>query len=305
MRKLFMPLALLLAGAIARPASCEGFLDVQGAAGLTGGIYMSRTEAGTTFDHDRYAISARVRTQRFGDAARGSREEYSAALTRELYHVTVTGRLGTSPPSSQRTAYHLAGGEAWLNFYGLTLGPEHPERSAAVWESSGAVPSPESLDRTWVTRFGGVYSNIDNHLEGTANLPALVENVWQFRLFETYKQGTTLGLEGGGVRYSQVLGNRVAERLLSDIDYLGNVLPVAGWPNNWAGATVSQKLGVFRLTAAGTRLNLLDNELETMYSGSAALSLSERWSLNTGYEHKRRRRSATREALWLGASYRW
>lgn len=295
--------ALLLAAAL--PAAAGQFVNVQAAAGLTGETFMSSTEGGTSFDHDRYTVSGRVRTQRYGAAARGTREEYSAALTRELYHVTVTGRLGTSPPSSQRTGYHLAGGEAWLKFYGLTLGPEHPELAAAIWESSGPVPSTEALDRTWITRFGGVYNNIDAHLEGTVALPAVVQNTWQFRLSETYRERTTLALEGGGVRYSHVLVNSNVQRVFSDIDYMGNVLPIRGWANNWAGGRLSQQVGDFRLTAAGTRLNLLDNVLETMYSLSAAYEPTSRWRLELGYEHKRRRRSDTREAMWLGASRRW
>lgn len=305
MRRLLLAAGLL--AAFAAPARAgEPSVDVMAGTGLSGRIYFSQTEAETPFNGGRYRIGARVRTTRFGDVSPGMREEWSASLTRELFHVTIKGRLGTSPPGMQRASYHLAGGEAWFTFYGDTLGPEHPELAQTVWESSGPAPTPESLDRTWITRAGLVYSNINDHLEGTIALPALVENVWHFTFSETWRERSSFGLDTGFDRLNKLVPNGARETTKNNIDYFGNVLPITGWPNNWVGAKASQRLGPFKLTAAATRLNLLNNALQTMYSGEVAWTPAKSsWTLRAGYENKRARHNSTREGIWLGVARTW
>ncbi len=300
-RLFFAFVALVCAGR----AQAKPWADAWGATSLSGGGYMSRLEGGTTFDKDRYRISAQARTFRLQDGFRGTEEEYVARLTRELFHGTIAGWIGTAPPNAQRAEYHLAGGEARFTFYGTTLGPEHPELAPVVWESSGPAPSPESLDRTWVTSLGGRYDNINNHLERANSILVLVENVWHFFLAETWRERTSVGLELGFDRYNRVLVNQAEVIFKDNIDYPGNFLPLAGWPNNWLAATLSHRQGPLTLTAAGTRLNMLDNRLVAMYGFGAAWALGEHWALRTDYSRRRGRGQTGREGVSLGVTYRW
>lgn len=298
------PRVLLLLAALAAPArAAKPFLDFRTAAG-SGSALVSQAEGGTTFDKDRYRVSARVRTSRLGAEAPGTREEYSLKLTRELYHVTVSGMLGTSPPNSQGAGYHVAGGSAWFTFYGTELGPEHPELSPVIWESSGAAPDPAGLDRTWITRFGGAYTDVNNHIQTSNGLSRLVEGVWQFSVLETYREATTFGVQEGANRYNRTLDGTFPVILQNVVDYWGNYLPVSGWPKNWQSLRFDRKFSAVGLSAAGTRLNMIDGSAETMLGAEASWTPSGSWTLRTGVERETGR-NAARNVLAFGFSRHW
>ncbi len=296
-------LSLLLAASASPARAAHPFVDVQTAASNGSGLVFS-TEGGTSFDKERYRISARVKTTRLGDEAPGTREEYLLRFTRELYFVTVAGRLGTSPPNSQGAGYHLAGGEAWFKFYGTDLAPEHPEISDVIWESSGPVPDPAKLDRTWITRVGGVYTNVNNHIQTANGLYILVEGAWQFSVLETYREMTTFGVQGGGNRYNKSLDGTTPLVLQSVVDYWGNYLPLTGWPNNWQSLRGSRRFGAFEVGAAGTRINMLDGASVTTAALEGAWTASA-WTLHAALERATRSGTSARTGLALGASRRW
>lgn len=299
-----LALLLLLAAPAVPARAAHPFADFQAAASGGSGL-VTQAEGGTTFDKERYLISARVRTTRLGAEAGGTREEYALRMTRELYYLTVTGRLGTSPPSPQGAGYHFAEGEAWFKFYGVELGPEHPEISQDIWESSGPVPDPAALDRTWITRLGGVYTNINNHIQTPTGLFILVRGAWRFSLLETYMEKTTLGLQAGGNRNNKAIDGTAPVILLNTVSYWGNYIPVSGWPNNWQSLMFSRRMGPVSLTLAGTRLNLLDGGTQTMAGAEMAWSPSGTWEFRAGLERTVRRGGASRTALAFGASRRW
>lgn len=294
---------LLLLAALAAPArAARPFFDFRTAAG-SGSAFVSETEGGSVLDKGRYRISARLRTSRLGAEAPGTREDYSLGLTRELYYVAVSGRLGTSPPNSQGAAYHYAGGAAWFTFYGSDLAPEHPELSPELWESKGAVPDPAGLDRTWVTRFGGAYTNINNHIQTNNGLFILVEGAWQFSLLETYRETTTFGVQESASRYNKTLDGASPVVLQNAVDYWGNYLPVTGWPKNWQSLRFDHKIRSATLSAAGTRLNIIDGSAATMLGLEASWAPDENWALRIGLERATGR--ATRNVLAFGFSRRW
>jgi hypothetical protein len=300
--------AVLLGTALAAgaPARAETVIVEQSdVVSFTGGYYGTRTSVDAPLWAGRYRLGAEARTFRFEDAMRGTKEEYSAHMSRELYHVALSAWLGTAPPNTQRASYHLAGGETRLVFYGLSLGPERPELSALVWESSGPVPSPASLDREWVTRARVVYNNVDNHLAQPTRLLTVVENMWQFEVSETWRGDSTVGAQVGGSQYDATLPNG-SEVIFQDIiDYPGMPTAVRGWPNNYFAGFAREKYRDWTASLEATRLNLLDNGLVTGYSVGLERSLGERWKLRTAYFHRRRRGVETREGLSFGASYLW
>jgi hypothetical protein len=295
---------IVLLTALAAPArAAQPFLDFRTAAG-SGSALVSSTEGGTSFDKERYRISARLRTSRLGAEAPGAREEYSLGVTRELYYVTVSGRLSTSPPNSQGAGYHVAAGAASFTFYGTELAPEHPELSPVIWESSGPAPDPAALDRTWITRFSGAYTNINNHIATNNGLFILVEGAWQFSLLETYSDDTTIGFQGGSNRYNRILDGSSPVILQNVVDYWGNYLPVTGWPKNWQSLRADRKFGAVELSAAGTRLNIIDGTDETMMGVEASWTRGKNWTVRAGLERLTGRR-ATRTAFAFGFSRRW
>jgi hypothetical protein len=316
MRRLILAVIFLAWAATAR-AGVD--LDEYDLMSFTGGYYGTKTTMEAPFDKGIYRIGARARTFRFTDGARGTDEEYSAQLTRELYHATVKGRLGTSPPnlsSNGRTwSYHLAQGEAWFTFYGLTLGPEHPELSPLVWESSGTAPAAASLDRTWVGRLGMVYTNTDIHMLRPPTDPPysniVIENTWQFEFRETWRDRLSLALQLGGDRDNpqppQTRGpnSRLEGIQKANIDFPGGVFAVSGWPNNWVGFDAWQRYGAWKLSEGFTRLNLLDDKLAGMYGVELEYSLAECWRLRSGYFRARPRGDSGREAATLGVNYLW
>lgn len=305
MKNLSPLLVLLVLAGAAGSASAAVSLDQRDVIGLTGGYYGTRTSADSPVGTGVYRVGAEVRTFRFQDAMRGTKEEYLVRGSRELYHVALSGWLGTAPPNAQRAAYHLAGGEARMVFYGRTLGPERPELSAKVWESSGPAPSADSLDRTWVTRLRVIYNNVDNHLQQPARTLVVVENMWQFEAAETWRDRATFGMQAGGARYTATIPNN-SEVIFQDIiDYPGIPMALRGWPNNYMAAFADARLGSWKASVAGTRLNLLDSGLIAGCSVELEKTLSERWKLRAGYYRRRRRGIETREGLTVGMNYLW
>ena len=71
-------------------------------------------------------------------------------------------------------------------------------------------------------------------------------------------------------RFNKNMPNSIFITQKDNIDYPGNVFPVPGWPNNWIAARFAQRIGPVTLSVAGTRLNLLDNKLETFWSPQVA-----------------------------------
>lgn len=298
--------AAVLLCAVAVTARAETVVfDQNDVVSFTGGYYGTRTAVDAPLWGGRYRLGAEARTFRFTDAMKGTKEEYSARMSRELYHVALTAWLGTAPPNTQRASYHLAGGEARLVFYGLSLGPERPELSDLVWESSGPAPSPASLDRTWVTRGRVVYNNVDNHLVQPARQLTVVENMWQFEASETWREDSTVGMQVGGSQYNATLPNSVEVIFQDIIDYPGMPTAVRGWPNNYVAGFARQKYRDWTASLEATRLNLLDNGLITGYSLGLERALGDRWTLRMAYYHRRRRGIETREGLSFGASYLW
>lgn len=235
---------------------------------------------------------------------KGTEEEGSFWLSRELYHLTVKGRLGSAPPNSQSASYHLAEGEAAFHFYGLEMGPEHPELAASVWESSG--PAPAQFDRTWVGLLRGRYTNTDHHIYNPGgNIFVVVENAFQFELRETYKDAVSLAFFNGIDRYNKPLFNQSRRILKQNIDIPGDPMAHFGWPNNWIGGEVWVRYEGWKLAGSASRVNLLDNELQTNYGGELERELDKHWKLRAGYFHHRRRGIVTREASTLGVSYVW
>lgn len=298
-------LAFFILGAVSASAHADPTLDTWGITSLTGGYYGSQTDVGSALGKGYYSLSARTRTMRFQDAVQGTREEYSAQLRRELYHVSVGGRLGTSPPNMDRAEYHLAGADVLFTFYGLTLGPEHTALAPVVWESSGPAPSPGSLDRTWVSTIHTIYTNTNVHMQRVGSNLIVVQNSWQFELRETWREESSLALQLGGDRYNRVLANTVEKIFLDNVQYLGNPFAVRGWPNNFISGEVWQRFGNWRASFAATRLNVLDNGLVIQYGAELERRIGSRWTVKAGYFHKRRRGVDTREGAALSVACRW
>ena len=204
MRKLILILSAL--GLSARAQASPGpHVDEQAVFG--GGYFGDRFEVSSPLFKPYYILEASAHGFRYPSAFSGTAVEYSAALRRELYHVSIAGRLGTRPPGAEGESYHLAAGEGIMTFYGLALGPEHPDLSGQVWESSGPAPAPKSLDRTWVTRLRGRFTTTNHHF---ANPPGfvLIQNSIQFDVTETWRERSTLTLHAGAHVYNEPVTRR-------------------------------------------------------------------------------------------------
>ena len=305
MRPLGMALAALFLAAAAQAGPGISF-EAGTVFGATGRYFASRSEVSAPLWKPYYRLSAAVRTFRYADAFPGTAIEYSGALKRELYHVSVAGRLGSKPPNTEKASYHLAYGEAVMTFYGLTLGPERPELSARVWESDGPAPAAGSLDRTWVTRLRGRFTATNHHFDSPPGYFVLVQNTVQFDASETWRERSTLTLHVGCDQYDKVVHAGTRTTYLQNVDYPGNAFPIRGWPNNYLGFELRQALGGGLSAGLGTtRLSLLHGQLESLTGAQLAWEPSASWKLSVGYNHRRRRGVETREAYALGLSYAW
>lgn len=292
--------ALLLAGA----ARAEVVVHERAIASTTGGYLGNRTEGRWVSPKGAYQWSARVDSFRYSDAFSGWAHEYSAGVRRELAHVSLGLRLGTRPPDAQRTAYHLVGADVGLTFYGLELGPSRPELAAAVWEEEGAPPAAESFDRTWVTRFTTRYANTNHHMERPAGIFVLVQNAWQFRIEETWRERVGLALETGFDRYNRTVDAATPRPYEYNLEYPGNSFALRTWPNNYTGADLWVRHGAWRPWIGGTRLNILGNRATALW-GIGLRHEGERLALGLSYQHRRLRGVETREGFAVDASYRW
>lgn len=299
---LLLPLCLAAPARAARYAADPPSVSLEAEPGLTGGFFRTLFEAGAPFDHDRYRISARLRSLRYSGGFKGTSVEYSAALRRELYHATIAGRLATQPPNAQRSAYHLAQGDVIFTFHGWDLGPEHPELSPVVWESSGPAPAPERIASDWVTQLAGRYTNTDHHIERTPpGGLVLIQNTWQAALRETWKRRASLALHAGFDRYDKPVEGATPAVYLDNVERPGSVFPVFGWPSNYVGADGWTRCGPFTLSAGLTRLNMRLGARELHYGTKLGWSPKEDWLFTLGYHRRKRAGAESREALSLSA----
>ncbi|MCX5797425.1 MAG: hypothetical protein NTY77_18190 [Elusimicrobia bacterium] len=298
-------LAAVLVWAAPAAAGPGVLFDETAYIGASGGYFGNRFEVSTPLARPYYRLSASVRSSRYPAEFSGTAVEYAAALRRELYHVSIAGRVATRPPNAESAAYHLAYGEASLTFYGLSLGPEHPEFSAQIWESSGPAPAPESLDRTWVTRMRARYTTTNHHVESADEYLVLVQNTVQFDVRETWRQRTALALHAGCHLYNKTVRSDMRTVHLDNVDYPGNVFAIRGWPNNYMGFELAQKLGGQWEAAAGlTRLSLLYDRTDFIYGAQLEWKPLPAWTSRFGY-NLRRRGVETQQAFALGLTYLW
>jgi len=286
-----------------------------------GGDHGTRTHVSSPFGHDGvYRIGLLVDTFQVRPDFAGTSWEYNGELSRQLYHVTVKGRLGTAPPDAKypgnlngkkqsdqiRPAYHVAGGEVLFSLYGLTLGPEEPEKSAAIWEGEGPAPSPDVFDRTWVTRFRMTYNNTNVHIQQPSTILVVVENDWQFEGRETWRDRSSLAFQVGLDHYNRVLANNQTAVFLHNVQYYGQKVAIFGWPNNFGSIDAWQKFGnEWRLRGDFTRLNLLNNQLVFLWSSDLEWQPTPHWKVAPGFYYVRRRATSVRRGLSLDLSYAW
>ena len=270
-----------------------------------GGYVGDRLAVSTPFFKPYYIFEATAHGFRYPTAFSGTAVEYSAGLRRELYHVTVAGRLGTRPPGAEGESYHLAAGEGIMTFYGLALGPEHPELSAQVWESSGPVPAAELLDRTWVTRLRGRFTTTNHHFATPPGF-VLIQNSIQFDLTETWRERLALTLHTDAHVYNEPVTKATPMAYLDNVNYPGNAMALRGWPNNSMGLRLSEKIGsAWEAAAAFTRLNLLGDQVNFLYGLNLAWRPDSHWRLRAGYNIQRLRASLTQKTGSLGVGYSW
>jgi hypothetical protein len=306
------PIALAAVLALcAAPARAAGDWRVSDRALAGSGRYFADDfEAGVLFPSGKWDVSARAKSFRSLDAFRGDEVEYSGRLERNLPHVSVAGRLGTAPPNSQRLAYHLAGGEVLLTFYGLRLGPKDAAKAATVAEDSTTAAAFTRLDATWVTRLRMVYTNTDFHQSATAAKGhdfIVVQNSWQFALSETWRERATLAIHDGGEYWSPTLHPFQPSFRHWNVDYEGAPLALDGYPNNHLGADVSWKIGGGWTVRGGfTRLNMLFGGIHLLAGGEAAWRPGGgAFEARAGWYRHREFGVSTREAWTAGASCRW
>lgn len=286
-----------------------------------GGYHETRTDVSSPFGRKGvYSIWANADLFSLPNTFDGWSQEYSAGIARELYHVTVKGRLGTAPPDAKYSAtvsgqkipdkivpsYHVAGGEADFSFYGFTMGPEHPELSQVVWESSGPAPAPESFDRTWATRARMIYTNTDIHIERPVSMLVVVQNSWQFDFRETWRDRASVAFQLGGDYYNRVITNGTTDIYLNNVDYYGGPGAITGWVNNYvsgdAWAAVTDKI---RVDVGATRLNLMKNTLLFMYGANVQWRPDEHWRVTPGFVYNFRRDTGARRGARVDFAYGW
>ena len=266
-------------------------------------------QTGVLFPSRRWDVSARVKTFRFLDEFSGDQTEYSGRLERKLPHVSVSGRLGTAPPDSQRLSYRLASGEILLSFYDGKLGPEDAADAASVSEDTTTAADLAQLGKTWVTRFRGRFTTTNFHRD--ASLPrenafVQVQNAWQFDLSETWKEMTTLTLHNGHDRYSQLVTSSDPVFSHWNLDYQGAPIALKGWPNNHVGADVAQRWNDWSARAGFTRINMLFGGLEILAGGEAAWRPAGRqFEARAGWYQHTTRGVSVRSAWTFGGAYRW
>jgi hypothetical protein len=299
---------LLLTAAPARAAAGWRVNDTA----LTGaGRYSADDfEAGVLFPTGKWDLSGRVKTFQYLDSVPGAETEYSGRVERNLPHVTIAGRLGAAPPNSQRTAYHLAGGEILLTFYGLQIGPKYVAKAMTIVEDTTTAKAQAHLDTTWVSRLRTLYTNTDFHRSASAaggHDLIVVQNSWQFALSETWRERSTLAFHAGGEKYDPTVHQFDPSFRHWNVDYEGAPLAIASYPNNHVGADFSQKIGEDWSVRAGfTRLNMLFGQIRLLAGGEAAWRpRGGPWEARAGWYHHRVFGASTREVWTFGGGYSW
>lgn len=274
--------------------------------GVHGHTFRARSEVTASLWSGLYEVSARANAFRYPEAFPGIASEYSIGFKKVLYHVSVAGRLGTKPPNTERAAYRFAVGEARLTFYGLTLGPELPELSATVWESSGPIMAAESLDRTWVSSLRGRFTTTNHHLERPTRLLTIVQNTTQLEFRETWKERTSVAIQLGMNDYDQTITGNSVRVYLDNVEYLGSAFAIRGWPNNAVSVGLWQWLDPhWRFIGGMTRLHLLDGGTEVLSMLRFQWSPWNTLRVGSGYAVRRRLGVGGGEGLILDISYRW
>lgn len=298
---------LLLFSSAAPPArAASARVQVRAIAG--GGRYLGTdASAGIRLRSGRWDLSAREKFFRAADDFSGTAVEWSARAERSLEHVTLAGRLGTRPPDAERAAYHLAGGDALLTFYGTVLGPADPE-ALGVAVSTASSACWASLDRRWVTRLRAAYTTTNHHKEparaGVASF-VVVQHSWQLEVSETFYRATTVTLRNGHDRYNRSLSRADPRWHLWNVDNAGAPLAFAGWPNNHLGADVAWRGAAWGARGGFTRINLLGDGLAVLVGGelswrpAAGLEVSAGW-FSAGVRGGRHRGAAS-----FGLVYSW
>lgn len=305
-----------------RPLSAVALVLLAGAARATdwsvsdavtagGGRYSANDfQAGSLSASGKWGLSGRVKSFRALDAFDGTQTEYSGRLERNLPHVSIAARLGTAPPNSQRLAYHLAGGEVLLSFYGLQIGPKDASKAPSLAEDTATAKAQERLDTTWVSRIRVLYTNTDFHQSATAAKAhdfIVVQNSWQFALSETWRERTTLALHAGGEKYGPIVHPFNPSFRHWNVDYEGAPLALDGYPNGHVGAELCQRIGPDWSTRAGfTRFNMLFGGVQLLAGGEVSWRPGGGpWEARAGWSHQRVSGVSTREAWTFGGSRRW
>lgn len=303
-----LALVLLLLGAVSHAGAADWFLSDRLIAG--GGRYLGDDlEAGALLPGGRWGLSTRVKSYRFLDAFSGSQTEYSFRAARHLPHVTIAGRLGTAPPNSQRLSYHLVSGEIVLSFYRWALGPDDLATAATVSEDTTTASELAALDKSSVLRFRSVYTNTNFHQEATSAAGkrfVMVQGSWQFEISQTWNERTTIAVQNGHERYSDLIGLASPIFYHWNVDYQGAPVAIQGWPNNHVGASAAQRLGDWTLRAAFTRINLLFGGRVILGGGEVLWSPAGRpYTARVGWYQNSTRGAGIRSVWTLGASRRW
>ena len=301
--------ALLLV--LAAPVRAAGDWRVSDLALTGAGRYSANDfETGVLFPSGKWDVSARAKSFQFLDASQGGETEFSGRIERDLPHVTIAGRLGTSPPNSQRLDYRLVAGEVLLTFYGLQIGPKNAAKAQSVAEDTTTAKAFEHLDTTWVSRLRTVYTNTDFHQSATtsnAHDIIVVQNSWQFALSETWRDRAMFAFHAGGESYGIVLhpGDPVFRHW--NVDYEGAPIAIRNYPNNHVGADASVKIAPNWTVRAGfTRLNMLFGGIQLLAGGEAAWRPGGGpFEARAGWYHHRVFFSNTREVWAAGGAYRW
>ena len=308
MRRHALAALLLLAAA---PALAYGDWRLSDTALTGGGRYSANDfETGVLFPTGKWDLSGRVKSFQYLDSTPGAETEYSGRVERDLPHVSIAGRLGTAPPDSGRLAYHLAGGEILLTFYGLQIGPKNAAKSQTVAEDTTTAATQAHLDTRWVTRFRTLYTNTDFHKSATTaggHDFIVVQNSWQFALSETWRERATFAFHVGGEKYDPTVHGFDPSFRHWNVDYEGAPIAIGGYPNNHVGADWSQKLGADWSVRAGfTRLNMLFGQIHVFTGGEAAWRpRGGPWEVRAGWYHHRVFGASTREVWAFGGGYRW
>lgn len=270
------------------------------------GGWVSRTEARAALFSGLYEVSARLHAHRDRGAYDGTSLEWAVGARRILYHSSIGFRVGGKPPNTERSSYRLTQVETTVTFYGLRLGPEHPEMAETLWEDS-PKERPAALDERWISALHARYTRSDHKVaRSRGGTLGLTQHTSQFELRGIWRRRTSVALECGFNVYDLALVPQDDAVHLDNVQYAGGVFPVRGWPNQNFGFSFWHKFGErWRLEGGFTRLTLLDREREALGALSLEWAPKPRWRISFGGHHRRRFGHFSRYGLSLGGAYLW